>query len=131
MLHRTMSRHVKCDMKCHALKITKSPYPNKFENRHDYVNHKATKTLKCIATFAIQAIEDKIVEASYSNRVTTENKRIHTSPPHSKLGCLFFSIGTSNCGTRLHRGNGGGNALFSPLEVGKASEGPFMVKCHN
>lgn len=32
------------------------------------------------------SISDKIVE-TYSNRVTTANKRIHTPPPHSKVEC--------------------------------------------
>ena len=51
-----------------------------------------------------QWLSDKIVETLYSNRATTENKRIHTPPPplHSKLGCLLFSIGSSNSGTTLH-----------------------------
>ena len=81
----------------------------------------------------IQTIRDKIVETLYSNRVTTEFKRIHTSPPHlhSKLGCLLFSIGSSNSSTRLHGGDGGGKALFSPLEGSKASESPFRAKCLN
>ena len=33
-----------------------------------------------MTTFAIQTIGDKIVETLYSNRVTSENKRIHTPP---------------------------------------------------
>ena len=43
---------------------------------------------------------------------------------HSKLGCLLFSIGSSNSGTTLHGGDGGGKALhaFSRFEV---SEGRF------
>ena len=41
-----------------------------------------------MATFAIQTIGDKTVETLYSNRVTSENKRIRTprlSPPY-KVG---------------------------------------------
>ena len=74
-----------------------------------------------------QWLRDKIVETLYSNRATTENKRIHTPPPplHSKLGCLLFSIGSSNSGTTLHGGDGGGKALFPLLEVSKASESPL------
>ena len=41
-----------------------------------------------MATFAIQTIGDKTVETLYSNRVTLENKRIHTPPlsPPFKVG---------------------------------------------
>ena len=41
-----------------------------------------------MTTFAIQIIGDKIVETLYSNRVTSENKRIHTPPltPPFKVG---------------------------------------------
>ena len=40
---------------------------------------------------------------------------------HSKLGCLLFSIGSSNSGTTLHGKDGGGKALhvFSRFEVSK------------
>ena len=40
---------------------------------------------------------------------------------HSKLGCLLFPIGSSNSGTTLHGGDGGGKALhvFSRFEVSK------------
>jgi len=74
-------------------------------------------------------IGDKIVETLYSNRVTSENKRINTPPPplHSKLGCLLFSISSSNSGTTLHGGDGGEEALFFPFEVGKTSEGRFSA----
>ena len=50
------------------------------------------------------------------NTVTSENKRIHTPPLHSKLGCLLFSIGSSNGGTKLHGGDGGGKAFFPLLK---------------
>ena len=50
-----------------------------------------------------------------SERVTSENKGIHTPPPplHSKLRCLLFSIGRLNSSTTLHGGDGGGKAVFS------------------
>ena len=41
-----------------------------------------------------------------------------TPPPpplHSKLGCLLFSTGSSNSGTTLHGGDGGGKALLTPF----------------
>ena len=44
----------------------------------------------------LATIGDKIVETLYSNKVTSEDKRISTllpCPIHSKLGCLLFSIG--------------------------------------
>ena len=76
---------------------------------------------------------NKIVETSYSNRVSSENKRIHTpSPPlHSKFGCLLFYIGCWNSGKTLHRGDGSGKALFSPFEVSETSESPVRAKCLN
>ena len=46
-------------------------------------------------------IGDKIVETLYSNRASSENQKKSTPLPpplHSKLGCLFFSIGSSNSG---------------------------------
>ena len=45
----------------------------------------------------VASIGDKIVETLYSNRVTSENKRIHTLPLPSpfKVGVLF-SVGSSN-----------------------------------
>ena len=67
-------------------------------------------------------IGDKIVETLYSNRVTSENKRICTpplSPLLSKLGCLLFSLSSLNIGTTLHGGDGGEKAIFPPFEVSK------------
>ena len=69
-------------------------------------------------------IGDKIVDTLYTNRVTSENKRIRAPPlppppPHSKLGCSLFSIGSSNISTTLHWGDGGGKARFPPFEVSK------------
>ena len=62
----------------------------------------------------LATIGDKIiVETLYSNRVTTENKRIHTSLPSP-----LFKVG-------LHEGDGGGKALFSTVEVSKTSESPL------
>ena len=79
-------------------------------------------------------IGDKIVETLYSNRVTSENKRIHTPPLLSRLRCLLFSIGSSNTihnttlyGTTLYGGDGGGKALFSPFEVRELSDSPFRA----
>ena len=46
-------------------------------------------------------IGDKIVETLYSNRASSENQKKSASLPpplHSKLGCLLFSIGSSNSG---------------------------------
>ena len=62
-------------------------------------------------------IADKIVQTLYSNRVTSENKRIHTPALHSKLGCFLFSKGSSNSGTTLYEGDGGagGKSFFSPF----------------
>ena len=63
-------------------------------------------------------IGDKIVETLYSNRVTSENKRIHTHPRplHSNLGCFLLSIVRSNSGTTLHGGDKGGKAIFPLLK---------------
>ena len=42
-------------------------------------------------------IGDKIVETLYSNRVTSENKRIRTPPlPPPFMGCLLFPVGSLN-----------------------------------
>ena len=74
-----------------------------------------------MATFAIQTIGDKIVETLYSNRVTLDNKRIHTphlSPP-LKVGAFVVFYSSSNSGTTLHGRDGGGKAIFSPFEVKK------------
>ena len=73
---------------------------------------------------------DIIVGTLYSNRVTTETIKESTPLPpllHSRLGCLLFSLDS----TTLHEGDGGGKALFSPLEVSKVSESPFRAKCLN
>ena len=45
--------------------------------------------------------------------------------------CCFLFIGSSNSGTTLHGGDGGGKDLFSPFEVSKTSEIPFRAKCLN
>ena len=49
-------------------------------------------------------IGDKITE-------TETNPHPFPLPLHSKLGSLLFSIGSSNSGTTLHGGDGGGKAL--------------------
>ena len=67
-------------------------------------------------------IGDKLVETLYSHRVTSENKRNYTPPLQSKLRCLLFSTGSSNSGTTLHGGDGGGKAIFSPFEVRNTSK---------
>ena len=71
----------------------------------------------------------KMLRHQHSNRVTSENKTIHTSfpspPLHSKLACLLFSTSSSNSSTTLHGGNGGGKALISPFEVVKLQKGPL------
>ena len=78
-------------------------------------------------------IDNKIVETLYSNRVTSENKRIQTRPlsPPFKLGCLLFSVGCSNRGTALHGRYGRTKAIFSPFEVSKTSKCPFSASCLN
>ena len=79
----------------------------------------------CRLTQAIIAtIGDKIVDTLYSNRVTSENKRIktHPRPLHSNLGCLLFSIGCSNSGTTLHGGGKGGKAIYPYFEVRKTAK---------
>ena len=38
-------------------------------------------------------------------------------PLHSKLGCLLFPLGSSNIGTTLHGGDGGGKGMFPAFEV--------------
>ena len=75
----------------------------------------------------LQTISNKIVETLYSNRVTSGNKRIHTPPCplHSKLGCLLFSIGSSNSVTTLHGGMGVENLYFRLLKTVKRQKAPF------
>ena len=46
------------------------------------------------------------------------------------ISCFLY-IGSSNSGTTLHGGAGGGKDLFSPFEVSKTSEIPFRAKCLN
>ena len=87
------------------------------------------RLLKMLATIA-----DKIAETLYSNRVTSEDKRISTPLPcplHLKLGCLLFSIGSSNGSTTLHGGSGGWKAKFFPSEVRKTSKSPLRAKCRS
>ena len=88
---------------------------------------------RCFLDTVNTAIGDKIVETLYSNRVTSETYESTPlpCPLHSKLGCFLFSKGSSNSGTTLHGGDGGGNAIFSPFEVRKTSKSPFRAKCLN
>ena len=81
------------------------------EKRHKNGYKKTTLPFDSSSTI----IGDKIVE---TNRVTSENKRIHTHhcPLHSNLGCLLLSIGRSNRGTTLHGGDKGGKAIFPLLK---------------
>ena len=75
-------------------------------------------------------ISDKIVE-TYSNRVTSGNIRIHTPPlsPPFQVGVFLFCKGSSNSGTTLRGGDGGGKAIFSSFEVSQTSKSPFRAKC--
>ena len=41
---------------------------------------------------------------------------------------MLFSIGSSNIGTTLHGGDGGGKAIFPPFEVSKTSKSPVLGK---
>ena len=74
-------------------------------------------------------IGDKIVETLYSNKVTSENKRIHTPPPslQTKLECLLFSTDSFNSGTALHGegGGGGGRYIFPLLKAVKRQKAPL------
>ena len=81
----------------------------------------------------IATIGHKIVETLYSNRVTSENKRIHIPPMslHSKLECLLFSMGRLNSGTTLHRGDGEEKLYFPILKSVKRKKGQFRAKCLN
>ena len=69
----------------------------------------------------LSTFSDKIAETLYSNRVTwgTKESAPLPCPLHSKLGCLLFSIGSSNISTTLHGGDGGVKAIFPPFEVSK------------
>ena len=78
-------------------------------------------------------VGDKIVKTLYSNRITSENKRIRTPPVplHSKLGCLLFSLGSSNIGRTLHcmKGMGGENLYFLLLKSVKRKKAQLRAKC--
>ena len=89
-------------------------HPAPFTWRMVFLGKRATLPAKS----HLATIGDKIiVETLYSNMVTTENKRIHTSLPSPS-----FKVG-------VHEGDGGGKALFSTLQVSKTSEGSFRTKC--
>ena len=85
----------------------------------------------------IATIGEKIVETLYSNRVTSETYESTPlpCPLHSKLGCFLFSKGSSNSGTTLHGGDGGGvsQLILSPIVEGPGKQGcsvwtPFLTK---
>ena len=66
------------------------------------------------------------------NRVTSEDKTIHTPPPSPpfKVGWFvvfyrYLNIVAKHC---LEGMGGGGEPLFFPFEVGKTSERPFRAK---
>ena len=71
-------------------------------------------------------------ETLYSNRVTSENKRIHTPSPVASIqssDSLLFSIGSSNSGTTL---DGGGKAIYFPLlRSVKGKKAQFRANCRN
>ena len=67
---------------------------------------------------------EKIVETLNSNRVTSANKTVHTTPFHSKLGCLLFSTGNTNSDTTLHRGMREGKIYFLLLKSVKRQKAP-------
>ena len=83
----------------------------------------------------IPAIGDKIVETLYLNRVTSENKRIHTPPIpchlHSKLGCLLFSIGGLKSGTTAHGGAQEEKLYFPLLKSVQCKKAQFRAKLLN
>ena len=67
------------------------------------------------STFNLQSATKLLRHRTRANRVTSESKRILIPPLplHSKLGCLLFSLGSSNIGTMLHGGNGGKKSHIS------------------
>ena len=107
-----------------------SPVLGRFCRPHLFMTE---TTILLTASLSFKAtVTGKIVE-TYSNRVTSENKRIHTPlcPLHSKWECLLFSKGSLNSDTTLHGGDVGGKAIFYPFEVRKMSKSPFRAKCLN
>ena len=80
-----------------------------------------------LSEFCVRWLKLQSVTKLLRHRVTSENKRIHTPPLHSRLRCLLFSIGSSDSSTTLYGGDGGGKALFFPFEVREKSESPFRA----
>ena len=73
-----------------------------------------------MATFAIQTVGDKIGKTLHSKRT----KKSTAPPPlHLKLGCLLFSIGSSNSGTM--QGMGEEKQYFSLLKSVKCQKAPL------
>ena len=80
-----------------------------------------------LSEFCVRWLKLQSATKLLRHRVTSENKRIHTPPLHSRLRCLLFSIGSSDSGTTLYGGDGGGKALLSPFEVRETSDSPFRA----
>ena len=83
--------------------------------------------------FHTKAIGDKIVETLYSNRVTSENKRIHTLPqlPPFKVRvvCCFLYVAQTAAWCNIGWGR---KSYISPLlRSVKGKKAQFQVKCHN
>ena len=93
-----------------------------------------------ITETGLSTISNKIVETVLSNRV---KKKSNPPPPHThththpllpppfKVGCLLISKGPRPACATLQGGYEGEKALFSALEVIKASESSFKEKCLN
>ena len=89
-----------------------------------------------ITETGLSTISNKIVETVLSNRVKKKSNPppTHTPPllpPPFKVGCLLISKGPRPACATLQGGYEGEKALFSALEVIKASESSFKEKCLN
>ena len=77
----------------------------------------------CLIRSSIKPLENlqlvtKLLRHCTQLQRTKENAPL-PCPLHSKLGCLLFSIGSSNIGTTFHGGDLGGKDIFPPFEVNK------------
>ena len=79
---------------------------------------------------AVQALAMRIF-LSFSVELISLPKYVNDSTDSIDSICCFLYIGSSNSGTTLPGGDGGGKDLFSPFEVSKTSEIPFRAKCLN